>query len=133
VEGYETVAVIFAREISDPLTGLVRVIDRQLAAAPPRAKNQDKLGVFVVFCTDDPDMPKRLRKLIDAEGLEHVTLCTFAASGPRRYRIAGEADLTVLVYTDDTVRANFVLRRGELDRDKEADLSKAVAEALPKK
>jgi hypothetical protein len=133
VAGYDTVAVIFVREVSDPLISLVKAIDEQLADTPPRPNDQNKLGVFVVFCADDPEMPKQLQKLIEAEGLKHVTLCTFAASGPPRYKIAAEASFTVLVYTDRTVRANFALRKGELDRNMDAEIRKAVAQVLPKK
>jgi hypothetical protein len=132
VGGYDTVAVIFVREVSDPLTSLVKAIDKQLADTPPRPKGENKLGVFVVFCTDDPEMPKQLEKLIEAEDLQHVILCTFAASGPTRYKIAAEASFTVLVYTDRTVQANFALRKGELDRNMDKEIRKAVAQVLPK-
>ncbi|MCI0704434.1 MAG: hypothetical protein L0241_25540 [Planctomycetia bacterium] len=124
--------MIFAREISDPLTRLVKTLDKQLAAIP-RRKGEDKLGVFVVFCTDDPNMPKRLEKLIDDEGLKHVVLCTFAPSGPVRYRIAADASHTVLVYRADIVTANFALRKDELDEDTEEFILKAVKKVLPKK
>ncbi len=124
--------MIFAREISDPLTSLVKTLDKQLAAIP-RRKGEDKLGVFVVFCTDDPNMPKRLEKLIDDEGLKHVVLCTFAPSGPVRYRIAADASHTVLVYRADIVTANFALRKDELDEDTEEFILKAVKKVLPKK
>jgi len=133
VYGYETVAVIFAREVSDPLTSLVKALDKQLADAPPRRNGEDKLGIFVVFCNDDPDLPKRLQKLIDDVGLKHVVLCTFAKSGPPRYQIAPEASHTVLVYRDDIVTANFALRKDELDGDKRGDIRVAVANVLPRK
>lgn len=52
--GYDLVALIFARDISDPLTSLVKAVDEQLDVAAASRRGPNKLGVFVVFLSDDP-------------------------------------------------------------------------------
>jgi hypothetical protein len=74
VQGYDLVALIFAREVSDPLTGLVKTIDMQLGESGVRHKTGRKLGVFVVFCSDDPGLQPQLQNLITKEGIKNVVL-----------------------------------------------------------
>ena len=50
--------MIFARQISDNLTGLVKKIDAATAA-----NSSAKMGSFVVFLNDDEDFPKRAAAL----------------------------------------------------------------------
>jgi hypothetical protein len=134
VGGYDLVALIFAREVSDPLTGLVKEIDRQLDATSARGLGANKLGVFVVFCNDDAGLGQRLRDLIAKEGLKQVVLCTHNAAGPTRYRVAKEADLTVVIFEDRArVAANFPLRKGDLDEARSQAIIKALTQVLPKK
>ena len=48
--------MIFAREVSDSLTSLVKKLDAATA------KNSDaKMGSFVVFCNDDEDLKDKLK------------------------------------------------------------------------
>lgn len=134
MSGYDLVALIFAREISDDLTGLVKRIDKQLDETMARQKRTAKLGVFVIFCTDDANgMQPKLKELSAKEGLKQVVLCTFAAEGPRRYKVAKEAAFTVAVYKNhEDVSANFALKKGALDKDKADAIVKAVTTVLPK-
>jgi hypothetical protein len=57
VDGYDLVALIFAREVSDPLTSLVKQIDKQLEDRAAGRRGRDRHGVFVIFCNDDAGMP----------------------------------------------------------------------------
>jgi hypothetical protein len=134
VNGYSLVALIFAREISDPLTSLVKTIDKQLAAsAAPRRLGRDRFGVHVVFCSDDPGLERQLRDLIAKEGIKHVVLSISAnkSQGPPRYRVAAEAELTVVVYEhEDRVIANSVVANVDLTADRVNDIMKSVRRAL---
>ena len=61
--------MIFAREVSDPLTSLVKKIDEATA------KNSDcKMGSFVVFCSKEEGLDKKLKELVDKEKLTKTIL-----------------------------------------------------------
>src|SRR3954465_5480580 len=48
VKGYDLTALLFARDISDPLIALIRRLDKQLDAASGRGPDKTRQGVFVV-------------------------------------------------------------------------------------
>ena len=102
--------MIFAREVSDPLTSLVKKLD---SAA---TKHTDcKMGSFVVFMSDDEGLEAKVKGLADKEKLEKVVLTIDNAQGPPRYKIAKEADVTVVLYTDHVVKANYAFKKGDLN------------------
>jgi hypothetical protein len=120
--------MIFAREVSDPLTSLVKKIDAATA------KNSDcSMGSFVVFLSDDEGLEKKLKELAKKEKIEHTVLSIDNPAGPRGYGVAKDADVTVVLYTNRTVKANFAFKKGEL---KEGDIDKIVGDVskiLPQK
>jgi hypothetical protein len=133
VRGYNLVALIFAREVSDPLTSLVKKIDRQLGESSARHKG-GRLGVFVIFCSDDPKLRGQLEKLIAREGLKHIVFSISAqkSQGPPRYRVARDAELTVAVYNKDArVAANFALASVDLTAAQANDILKSLRKSLP--
>jgi hypothetical protein len=133
VPDYGLNAVIFAREVNGPLTGLVKQMDRRLEEASRRT-GPENLGVFVVFCNDDPGLRQRLQDLAAKEGLKHVVLCATNSAGPPRYRLAREADLTALIYGGGPrkVAANVPLKKGELDKKRAKAILNALNQVLPK-
>jgi hypothetical protein len=102
VDEYGLVALIFAREVSDPLISLVKAIDRELATARNFRGSNEKPGVHLVFCSDDPNLKPELDKVIAREGIKHVvfSISKDKAQGPRKYRVAREVELTVVVYAE---------------------------------
>lgn len=63
-----------------------------------------------------------------------MVLATTSAQGPPRYRVAKEADLTVVIYENhNRVSANFPLRIGDLTEDRAEDIVDALIRVLPKK
>jgi hypothetical protein len=126
--------LIFVREVSDPLTRLVKQIDQQLEGRPSRPGSDRKLGVFVIFCSSDPKIGERLKDQLAKEPLKTVVLCTTTPGGPPRYRVAGEADLTAAVYNGDRqVTANFALEKGGLTADKSRAILEAIVRVVPSK
>jgi hypothetical protein len=122
------VAMIFAREISGPLTSLVKKLDEATV------KNRDAMmGSFVVFCSDDEGLEKKLQELAGKEKLQELILSIDGPSGPAKYKIAKDADVTVVLYNEHKVEANFALKKGELDDKKIAEIVKALPKILPKK
>jgi hypothetical protein len=119
--------MIFAREVSGPLTSLVKKLDEATG------RNQGaRMGSFVVFCSDDEKLEKQLRELAEKEKIQHLVLTIDNPAGPQGYKIARDADVTVVLYTGYTVKANHSFKKGELDGkaiDKiMADLPKIVPE-----
>jgi hypothetical protein len=119
--------MIFAREISDPLTGLVKKIDAATA------KSDKKMGSFVVFLNDTEKFDKQLKELAKKEKLDHTVLSLVdKPDGPSGYNIAKDADVTVLLYVDKKVTVNHAFKKGELkDKDVETIVGE-FAKMMPK-
>ncbi len=120
--------MIFAREVSDNLTSLVKKID---AATVNNAKKH--MGSFVVFLNDDEGFLKKLQEVAKKEGLKETVLALDTnKAGPTGYNIAKDADVTVVLYNRRTVQSNYAFRRGELNAQAidriMADLPKIVPE-----
>ena len=112
--------MIFAREVSDPLTSLVKKIDEATA------KNSScRMGSFVVFLNDDEKLPKQLKELAQKEKIQKTVLTVETPAGPSGYDIAKDADVTVVLYTRKNVKVNHAYKKGQLTN---ADVDKIVAE-----
>lgn len=119
--------MIFAREINDGLTSLVKKLDKATG------KNKDcRMGSFVVFCSDDEGLEKKLKALAKKEDLKNIVLTIDNPAGPEVYKVAKEADVTVVLYTKNKVKANYAFKKGEMtDKDIDrivSDVSKIVPE-----
>jgi hypothetical protein len=123
MNGSNPVAMLFAREVSDPLTSLVKKIDAATA------KNSDsRMGSFVVFLNDDDGLEKQLKTLAEKEKLKKIVLTIEAnTSGPPKYKVAKEADVTVVLYTNGKVKANYAFKKGEM---KDKDVEKVVSDLV---
>jgi hypothetical protein len=121
------------RDASDHhLTSLVKKIDQRMQAAVGKTPRQ--LGAFVLFMNDSKGLDQRLRSLAEKEGIQRVALGIGVP--PPDYEVAGEADVTAVVYSparryQQHVTANFALRKGELNEAKVGDIVKAIAAVLP--
>jgi hypothetical protein len=112
--------MIFAREVSDPLTSLVKKIDEATA------KNKScKMGSFVVFLSDDEKLKDKLKDMADKAKISNTVLAVDNPAGPKGYEIPKDADITVVLYTKRSVKANHAFRKGEM---KAADVDKIVAD-----
>ncbi len=110
VNGTNPVAMIFAREPSKSLTSLIRKIDAETA------KNSDKkMGSFVVFLNDSEDLAGKLKTMAEKQKVNKTVLSIDNQGGPKSYKIAKDADVTVVLYTDHTVKSNYAFKKGELD------------------
>jgi hypothetical protein len=110
--------MVFAREVSGPLTSLVKKLDEATA------KNKScHMGSFVVFCSDDEKLEKQLKELAAKENLKHIVLTIDNPAGPKAYNVAKEADVTVVLYNKHKVEANHAFRKGEM---KDSDIEKII-------
>jgi hypothetical protein len=128
MNGANPVAMIFAREVSDPLTSLVKKIDAATASA-----SKCKMGSFVVFMSDTEGLKDELKKLAKAEGLKKTVLSIDNPAGPKGYDIAKDADITVVLYTKRTVKSNYAFKKGELNEQAIEKIMKDVPKILPEK
>jgi hypothetical protein len=125
-------ALIFVREPSGPLTGLVKKIDQRLEATA--GKWPHPVGVYVIFVNKFDGLDRQLREMAAKASLKRVSLCIGAP--PAAYEVANAADVTAVIYNlgwrnEQSVTANFALRKGELDEAKADAIAKAVFEVLP--
>ncbi len=112
--------MIFAREISDPLTSLVKKLDEATS------KNRgSRMGSFVVFTSDDEGLEKNLKQLADKEKIKNTILTIDNPAGPKGYKVAKDADVTVVLYVKKMAKVNYAFKKGEL---KDKDIDKIVAD-----
>jgi hypothetical protein len=128
MNGANPVAMIFAREVSDPLTSLVKKIDAATADA-----SKCKMGSFVVFMSDTEGLKDQLKKLAKDEDLKKTVLSIDNPAGPKGYNIVKDADITVVLYTKRTVKSNYAFRKGELDAKAIDKIVADIPKILPEK
>ena len=123
--GDNPVVIIFARHVTPELTRLIKRIDEATD------KNKERsMGSFVVLLSDSDNLEKELKELAKKEKIQHCVLTIDNPEGPEGYSIAPEAEVTVVLYTKLTVKANHTFKKGGLN-DKAieavvADLSKIL-------
>ena len=118
---------IFAHEITDDLTSLVKQLDAKIG------KNSDsKMAGFVVFLTDDSDaLEPKLKDLAEKEQLEHLPLTIYdGTAGPESYKVSGDAAVTVMMWKNFNVKVNHALKKGQLDKEKVAAILEDCAKIL---
>jgi hypothetical protein len=126
--GSNPVAMVFARECSEPLTKLIKKIDETTV------KNKEaKMGSFVVFCNDDEGLKDKLTKVAKDSNLKETILSIDNPAGPQKYNVSKDAEVTVVLYVDREVKANHTFKKGELtEKDIETVLND-VSKILPSK
>lgn len=123
--GDKPAMVVFTRTLSDPLGKLVAQLDK----AVPDNKAADLRGWVTLLDKDQPKMDPQLVAWGKKHAIRSMPLGIFEDDkGPPSYRLASDAEVTVLLFVKRKVVANFAFRAGELD-DKAAA---RIAEALPR-
>jgi hypothetical protein len=103
--------IVFARSVSDPLAKLMLACDEAVADRPKGAMRawMTVLGEKTIGLDD-------LAKWATKAGLKAVPVGVFDDPvGPPSYKLADDADVTVIVFENRKVAANFAFRKGELD------------------
>jgi hypothetical protein len=121
--GLKPVAAVFARslpETNKPLAALLQKLDETVA------KNQaSEFRGFAAFLSSDftpEDSPARkdlVQKLETvAKDLKNLIICVGPAEGPEKYQISKDAEITVLLYYNHKVVANFAFEKDKVgDKD----------------
>jgi hypothetical protein len=115
--------VVFARSPSPTLGKLVREIDKSLSE-----HKAEQLRAWVTFLADDqPNLDSKLIKWGQEHAIRAVPLGVFEdANGPPSYKLARDADVTVLFFVKQQVMANFAFRAGELNDDRVTEMMKSL-------
>jgi hypothetical protein len=122
--------IIFARTPNDALGKLAAGIDK--AVAEHKAA---ELRSWITFLSDESkDLEDKVVKWGRTHGLRGMDLGIFEdADGPPSYKLARDADVTVILYVKRRVIADFAFRDGELTEERIAEVLKAVPSLVEKK
>ncbi len=123
---------IFTRSITDELTSLVKQIDEQVA------QNADKkMAAFVILLSNDADGDEaKLNALAEKAGIKtgkdaNVPLTIFdGVAGPPNYKVAEDAEVTVLHWKERKTIVNHAFAKGKLDKEGVKKVVESTAEIL---
>lgn len=120
---------IFTRSLTGDLASLVKKID---AKAGSFKGGKSPLRSFVVLLSDDPDADEgKLQAFAKKNGLKNVPMTLYdGISGPPKYKIAKEAELTVLMWKKKKVQANHAFGKGKFKADHVDTVFKSTAKIL---
>jgi hypothetical protein len=108
--GDSPTVAIFARNSDDPvLEKLILAIDE---ATVKNAKAE--MYSFAVFCSSEDKLESKLKGLAEKTKLKKLILALDTETGPEKYNINKNADVTILLYKDHTVAANLTFEKGKL-------------------
>jgi hypothetical protein len=121
--GDRPAVVVFARSLGDGLGKLCQELDRAVAE-----HKKGELKAWVTFLNDnqlsfDPKVVRWGKKY----ALRTIPLGVFEdVAGPPSYRLAQDADITILLFVKQEVTASFAFRPGELTKDNLRKVLKAL-------
>jgi hypothetical protein len=121
--GEKPVIAIFAREVDDGLTNLIRQVEEAT-----RKNKKANLAAFTIFLDKSEETEERVKKLGDTLELRETVLALDNPAGPKGYNLAKDANVTVLLYVNRKVRAKYAFEKGKMTN---ADIEKILRD-LPK-
>ena len=113
--GNRPVVSIFTRDVDKGVGELISKVDGVVT------KNSSKdMAAFVVLLTDEPESKEAdLKSLAKSKKIEKTPLTTFdGVVGPSSYKIAQDAEVTVMMWVDGKLTVNEELRKSDLTADK---------------
>ena len=125
--GSRPVVSIFTKQMNDKVAKLTKNIDDQVGA------NKDaKMAAFVVVLTEDPEgQNDALKTVASTQKIANTPITTFdGLSGPPEYKIAKDADTTIMMWVDGKVKVNESLKASDLTDEKIAALTKSTSKIL---
>jgi hypothetical protein len=122
--------IVFARSLNDPLGKLVAQMDKAVAD-----HKKDDLRAWVSFLSaDQPALDPKVVQWGQKHAIRTIPLGIFEdADGPPSYKLARDADVTVLLFVKRKVVANFAFRDGELTDERAAEVMKALPKIVGEK
>lgn len=124
--GQRPVVMVFARSADEKLAKFVKELEEEIE------EHEDaKLAAFVnMIGTDAESLKKAAADFVAKHGITRVAFVvpTENANGPEDFKIAPDADLTVVCYKEGEVRANHALAAGGLSEEKIDEIVEASCE-----
>jgi hypothetical protein len=122
--------VVFARSPNESLGKLVKALD----GAVSNNKAADMCGWVTFLSKGDDGFEERIVKWGRDQAIRTMPLGLFEnKDGPPSYKIANEAEVTVLLFTKQKVVTNFAFRAGELRDERIKEVLAAIPGLLGKK
>ena len=113
---------------------LLDQIRRVRSLAYPLTRDAAEMMTTMVPTDDQPTLDPLVSRWGQKHAVRNLPLGVFEDTvGPPSYRLAADADVTVLLFVKQKVVANFAFRNGELNDEKVAEVMKALAKILPEK
>ena len=120
--GNRPVVTIFTRSLNDNVSSLIKQVDDVVGS-----KKDDGMRAFVVFISDDADtLEPKLASLAKDKKIANTPLTIVEGEqGPPNYKLAKDADVTVMMWVEGQVKVNHSFAAGALKAD---DVKKVVGE-----
>ncbi len=108
---------IQTRTITDNLASLVKELDGMVDSAGEK-KGNDTKHAFLVYLTNDPDAAeKELEAFAEKHQIKNIPLTVFdGEAGPPNYKIAKDAEVTIMMWKDKEVKVNQAFATDTLDK-----------------
>lgn len=125
--GARPVVSIFAKQMDSNVAALTKKVDTIVGE-----HSDKKMAAFVVMLTEDPEQQTdTLKKVASKEEIKNTPITTFdGLAGPPEYKIAKDADVTVMMWVDGKVKVNESMKNSELNADKIASIAKSTDKIL---
>ena len=114
--GSRPVVMVFARTADTGLAKLLKKLDEEI-----EEHQSAKLTGFVnMLGTDAESLKKETAEFVKLHGIERIAFVVpeESANGPTDYKIAPDADLTVVCFKAGKVQANHAFAKGQLSDEK---------------
>lgn len=111
--GNRPVVMVFARSADETLAKFLKKLEEEIAE-----HQETKLTAFVnMIGTDEESLKKDAAAFVASHGLTKVAFVvpTQSKDGPEDFKIAPDADLTVVCYREGEVKANHAFAAGGLN------------------
>jgi hypothetical protein len=110
--GARPTVTVFTRDVNDSVKSLVKKIDGKVG------ENKDKkMAAFVVVLTSDPDkVEPKLTEIASKDQIKNTPLTVIEGdAGPEGYKIAKDAEVTVMMWVEGKVKATHAFGKGQFD------------------
>src|SRR5262245_34520869 len=121
--------IVFAHSVSEPLGKLLGKCDDAVTARP-----KDELRAWMTVLGERTIALDDLGKWAKQLGLKATPVGVFDdAVGPPSYKLAADADVTVVLFVNRKVVSNFAFRTGELNEDAINRVGESITRLVPAK
>lgn len=133
--GNAPVVMVFAAKSTPGVTTLARQLEKAAAGAihHPEGNKEDEVGACLIVTENNDDVKGALTRLADAEKLKQVVLGMIESRYLKKYQLHSEAEVTVLMYSNQVVRVNRAYKAGELTEKAATEVGTEAATFLKQK